>query len=186
MIRYLLYSIVALSLLACPSKPRRRPPSLPVVETDDASKLQPSSTNSPNASLQNGIYFALRSSEMGYQPQVLQATNSVVTPLPAVKFAYSKATPYQFAAQNNFAQTDSDLSKDGNDAINLLLGFKVGADSYCVPFLLAQVIQSWARGATPYDIGLKLQQARAQPVDISGNKGELKEENGVQQCNTSL
>lgn len=185
MIRYLFFSAVALSLLACPSKPRRRPPTLPVVKTDDANKTLPNNTSSTQVSLKDGIYFALQGGELGYQPQVLQASDNAIIPLPVVKISYNKVTPYQFSSQQ-LQQKTSDLATAGGNAISLLLEFKVDADSYCVAFPLTQVIQYWVRvAAAVYEINYKLQQVRAQPVDISGNKGKLQNaEDGVWQCST--
>ena len=182
MIRYFLFMTIALSLLACPSKPRRRPPTLPVVKAGGDSTAQPGIIQ---ASIKDGIYFALQSSEVGYQPQVLQVTNKVIIPLPSVEFSYNKATPYQVSSPEQLNQQTFDLANADGAAINLLLAFNIGVDSYCVTFPLTQVIQHWLRFSAVYEINQKLQQTKAQPVDVSGNKGKLEDTgNGGRQCST--
>ena len=165
---YLLLVIVALTLLACPSKPQRRAPT--VMEKSDDAKTAPSSAE------RTGLYLALQHKDMGYQPVVLRIANGLVTAL---------ATEKVYSSDVVFAPTEQELSKSKNNLegdIHLLLAFTEGVDSYCVATPLAKVLQ-WvklAKGASHPTIKSRLGQA--QPINISSSKGKLEEEGDTWQC----
>ena len=89
MLHYILLFGIALSLLACPSKPRRRPPVLPALHSGDGDRDTDPATTFTGA----GLHLALQSDAagVGYQPLVLRITERGVAVPVAVSKTYSSA-----------------------------------------------------------------------------------------------
>ena len=169
---YLLLFVIALVLLACPSKPQGRSPAV----IDNSSNTEPAAAKSA------GIYFALQSKAdgSGYIPLVLHIIEGGV-PIPvATHKAYSRAGVFSLA-DNEFGKEVIDLSARDEQAINLLLTFAEGDDNYCVTTPLAEVV-NWVRGVSVPEIKQKLTQTKAQPINLGGSKGTLEQRAGGWQC----
>ena len=177
---YLLLFVIALVLLACPSKPQRRSPAV----IDNSSNTEPTSadsaSNEPASAKSAGIYFALQSKAdgSGYIPLVLHIIEGGISV--ATRKAYSRAGVFSLA-DNEFGKEVIDLSARDAQAINLLLTFTEGDDNYCVTTPLAEVV-NWVRGVSVPEIKQKLTQTKAQPINLGGSKGTLEQQAGGWQC----
>lgn len=168
---YLLLFVATLSLLACPSKPRRRAPSVPNHPNSGDVDKQLSATSFKHA----GIHLVLLESTSGngFEPVVLRINvRGVAIPVVARK-AYDSAMVFS---------NKLDLSQKA-PAVNLLLAFEEGEDNYCITAPLALVL-AWTKGKNTTEIKHRLQQANAPPIDLSNNKGRLEEQQagGGWQC----
>ncbi len=173
MLHYILLHVVALALLACPSRPSRRPPVLPAEQTStDVKRDLAGETTLQGA----GYYLALRNDAQsgGYQPLVLRVTaRGLATPVVARR-AYSQGAV--------FSDT-MDLAHKDSRAINLLLEFTVGAeqDQHCITTPLAEVVR-WVSGDSETEIKQRLLQAKKQPLDLTASQGKLEQQAGGWQC----
>ena len=126
MLNYLLLMLVALSMLACPSKPSRRPP---VLNTGNAEGGSEEKNAGGETFKSAGFYLALHNEAEsgGYQPLVLH--------IDARGSAVPVVTSKVYSSGALFSDT-TDLAQKDAQAINLLLDFTVEEkDSYCVSML---------------------------------------------------
>ena len=183
MLHYILLFVFTLSLLACPSKPRRRAPVVPALHSDDADKI---ADTDPAATFKGaGLYLVLQkdTTSGGYQPVVLRISERGVAMLVGSSKRYNAAVVFPPNQDSSEAKA-LDLSNNGTQAINLLLAFAVGEDNYCVERPLAAALK-WAKGKSSTEIKQELLQTNAQPLDVSNSKGILEQQTGVWQCKGS-